>query len=364
MIDQVIAFAKELSFFQSDWIGALIRIGVTTGAIFGVLVYMMVWAERKISAFLQDRIGPNRIGPMGLLQGLADGIKFIFKEDMIPANANPFFFALAPWVAVFPAILAFAAVPYGIREVNGEMVPLVIANIDIGVLFVLSISSLGVFSIILGGWASNSKYPVLGGLRAAAQVISYEIPLGLSIMAIFILAGTTNLTEIAMMQHKTWYIFLCPIGFIIFVTSIFAETNRLPFDMPEGETEIIGFHAEYSSMKFAMFFMGEYAAMVTVSCLTILMFLGGWELLPFFSWKDLSALIGIEIYSHPILWFLPTAWFLAKLAFLIFFFIWVRWTLPRFRYDQLMDLGWKRLIPLSLLNLIITIIVAIGIYKS
>jgi len=364
MIDQAIAFAKELSFFQNDWIGALIRIAVTTGAIFGVLVYMMVWAERKISAFLQDRVGPNRIGPMGLLQGLADGIKFIFKEDMIPANANPFFFALAPWVAVFPAILAFAAVPYGIREVNGELVPMVIANIDIGILFVISISSLGVFSIILGGWASNSKYPVLGGLRAAAQVISYEIPLGLSIMGIFLLAGTTNLTEIVMAQHSAWYILLCPLGFIIFVTSIFAETNRLPFDMPEGETEIIGFHAEYSSMKFAMFFMGEYASMVTVSCLTILLFLGGWEFLPFYSWKDVSDLIGIQIYSHPILWFLPTAWFLAKLAFFIFFFIWVRWTLPRFRYDQLMDLGWKRLIPLSLLNLVITIIVAIGIHKS
>jgi NADH-quinone oxidoreductase subunit H len=355
---------SKLDFFSQDWMGALIRIAVTTGAIFGVLVYMMVWAERKISAFLQDRIGPNRIGPMGLLQGLADGIKFIFKEDMIPANANPFFFALAPFVAVFPAILAFAAVPYGIREINGEMVPMVIANIDIGILFVISISSLGVFSIILGGWASNSKYPVLGGLRAAAQVISYEIPLGLSIMAVLILSGTTNLTQIVLSQHGAWYILLCPLGFIIFVTSVFAETNRLPFDMPEGETEIIGFHAEYSSMKFAMFFMGEYANMVTVSCLTIILFLGGWEFLPFYSWADVSHLIGINIFAHPILWFLPTAWFLAKLAFFIFFFIWVRWTLPRFRYDQLMNLGWKRLIPLSLLNLIITIIVAIGINRS
>lgn len=361
MIQELIS---KLSFFSADWTGALIRIAVTTGAIFGVLVYMMVWAERKISAFLQDRIGPNRIGPMGLLQGLADGVKFIFKEDMIPANANPFFFALAPWIAVFPAILAFAAVPYGIKVIDGQYVPMVIANIDIGILFVISISSLGVFSIILGGWASNSKYPVLGGLRAAAQVISYEIPLGLSIMAIFLLSGTTNLTEIVMHQHKAWYILLCPLGFIIFVTSIFAETNRLPFDMPEGETEIIGFHAEYSSMKFAMFFMGEYASMVTVSCLTILLFLGGWEFLPFFSWTEISNLIGVNIFNHPILWFLPTAWFLAKLAFLIFFFIWVRWTLPRFRYDQLMELGWKRLIPLSLVNLVITLIVAIWVHKS
>jgi NADH-quinone oxidoreductase subunit H len=362
-MSELITQLKDLSFFSQDWVGALIRIAVTTGTIFGVLVYMMVWAERKISAFLQDRIGPNRIGPMGLLQGLADGVKFIFKEDMIPANANPFFFALAPWVAVFPAILAFAAVPYGIKEIDGVMVPMTIANIDLGVLFVISISSLGVFSIILGGWASNSKYPVLGGLRAAAQVISYEIPLGLSIMAVILLSGTTNLTEIVFAQKGAWYILLCPLGFIIFVTSIFAETNRLPFDMPEAETEIIGFHSEYSSMKFAMFFMGEYANMVTVSCLTILLFLGGWEFLPFFGWAKVSDLIGINIHTHAFLWFLPTAWFLAKLSFLIFFFVWVRWTLPRFRYDQLMNLGWKRLIPLSLLNLIITIIVAIGIHK-
>lgn len=360
MIQQLIS---KLDYFSQDWMGALIRIAVTTGAIFGVLVYMMVWAERKISAFLQDRIGPNRIGPMGLLQGLADGIKFIFKEDMIPANANPFFFAMAPWLAVFPAILAFACVPYGVREVNGELIPMAIANINIGVLFVISVSSLGVFSIILGGWASNSKYPVLGGLRAAAQVISYEIPLGLSIMAVLILSGTTDLTQIVFAQHHAWYILLCPLGFIIFVTSVFAETNRLPFDMPEGETEIIGYHAEYSSMKFAMFFMGEYASMVTVSCLTIVLFLGGWEFLPFFGWADVSRLTGINIFSHAFLWFLPTAWFLAKLAFLIFFFIWVRWTLPRFRYDQLMVLGWKRLIPLSLLNLIITILIAIGLNK-
>lgn len=363
-MSDIIAQLKDLSFFSTDWMGALARIAVTTGMIFGVLVYMMVWAERKISAFLQDRIGPNRIGPFGLLQGLADGLKFIFKEDMIPANANPFFFALAPWIAVFPAILSFAAVPYGVKEINGELVPMVIANIDIGILFVISISSLGVFSIILAGWASNSKYPVLGGLRAAAQVISYEIPLGLSIMAVVLLAGTTDLTKIVFAQHHAWYILLCPLGFIIFVTSVFAETNRLPFDLAEAETEIIGFHSEYSSMKFAMFFMGEYANMVTASCLAILLFLGGWEFLPFFSWTDVSHLTGFNISSHPVFWFLPTAWFLAKLSFLIFVFIWVRWTLPRFRYDQLMGLGWKRLIPLSLLNLIITIIVAIGMHRS
>ena len=352
-------FIQGLSYFSNDWIGALIRIALTTGIIFGVLVYLMVWAERKVSAFLQDRIGPNRVGPLGLLQGLADGIKFIFKEDMIPANANGFFFSLAPWIAVFPAILAFAAVPYGVKEINGELIPMAIANINIGVLFVISISSLGVFSIVLAGWASNSKYPVLGGLRAAAQVISYEVPLGLSILAVVLLSGTTQMSEIVFDQHHVWNIFLSPIGFIIFVTSIFAETNRLPFDMPESETEIIGFHAEYSSMKFAMFFMGEYANMVTASCLAIVLFLGGWELLPWFSWADLSDLIGVHIYQHSVLWVLPLVWFLMKLAFFIFLFIWVRWTLPRFRYDQLMGLGWKRLIPLSLINLLITLLIVV-----
>ncbi|MCB0327539.1 MAG: NADH-quinone oxidoreductase subunit NuoH [Bdellovibrionales bacterium] len=352
-------------FFESNWTGALLRIAVTTGFIFGVLVYFLVYAERKVSAFIQDRVGPNRVGPLGLLQGLADGIKFVFKEDLRPSGVSKFLYAFAPYAAVFPAILAFAAVPYGVREVNGVLVPLAIANIDVGVLFTISVSSLGVFSIILAGWASNSKYPILGGLRAAAQVISYEIPLGLSIMSVLLLAGSTDFSQIVATQRESaWFILLCPMGFLLFMISVFAETNRLPFDMPEGETEIIGFHSEYSSLKFAMFFMAEYANMVTVSCVGVLLFLGGWELLPFVSWQDLSGAVGIDILGHPILWFVTVLWFLVKLSFLLFLFIWVRWTLPRFRYDQLMRLGWKRLIPWSLFNLVVTMIVVIWMAKS
>ncbi|MEZ4704246.1 MAG: NADH-quinone oxidoreductase subunit NuoH [Bdellovibrionota bacterium] len=347
-------------FFQSDWLGAALRIAVTTGTIFGVLVYFLVYAERKVSAFIQDRVGPNRVGPLGLLQGLADGVKFIFKEDLQPANVSKFLYAFAPYAAVFPAILAFAAVPYGLREIDGKMVPVAIANINAGVLFTISVSSLGVFSIILAGWASNSKYPILGGLRAAAQVISYEIPLGLSIMSVLLLAGTTDFYGIVQAQNESvWFVFLCPLGFLLFLISVFAETNRLPFDMPEGETEIIGFHSEYSSLKFAMFFMAEYANMVTVSCVGVLLFLGGWEFLPGYSWQDLSLAIGLDLLNHPVLWFVTVVWFLTKLSFLLFLFIWVRWTLPRFRYDQLMRLGWKRLIPLSLFNLILTMVVTV-----
>lgn len=352
-----------VSFFDTSVWSALFRITVTTGTILGVLVYLMVWAERRVSAFMQGRLGPNRVGPLGLLQGLADGIKFIFKEEVIPSGAHKFLFLLAPFAAVFPAILAFAPVPYGMKIIDGQVVPAAIASLDVGVLFVLSITSLGVFAVILAGWASNSKYPVLGGLRAAAQVISYEIPLGLSIMGVLLLAGTTNLTKIVLLQASSaWFILLCPLGFLLFVISIFAETNRLPFDMPEGETEIIGFHAEYSSMKFAMFFMAEYANMVTVSSLVVILFLGGWELLPFFGWSDLGSMLGVSIYTHSVLWLLPTLWFLVKLAGMLFFFIWVRWTLPRFRYDQLMRLGWKRLIPLCLVNLIITMVVVWGLH--
>ncbi|MCB0271493.1 MAG: NADH-quinone oxidoreductase subunit NuoH [Bdellovibrionales bacterium] len=352
----------SLSFFDSNMLSALIRIALTTGTILGVIVYLMVWAERRVSAFIQGRLGPNRVGPLGLLQGLADGVKFIFKEELMPSEANKFLFLLAPFAAVLPAILAFAPVPYGMKIIDGNVVPAAIANLDVGVLFVLSVTSLGVFSIILGGWASNSKYPVLGGLRAAAQVISYEIPMGLAIMAVLLVAGTTNLTEIVQLQSEgAWFVLICPIGFLIFVVSIFAETNRLPFDMPEGETEIIGFHAEYSSMKFAMFFMAEYANMVTASCIAVLLFLGGWEFLPFVSWSKLSAVAGVSIYEQGFWWLLPVAWFMAKVSFVLILFIWVRWTLPRFRYDQLMRLGWKKLIPLSLLNIVITMLIVMWV---
>ncbi len=343
--------------FEQNWLGAILRILISFGAIFGVLVYMMVWAERKISAWIQDRIGPNRVGPFGLLQGLADGIKFIFKEEIKPQNCHRFLYTLAPFLAVFPAVLAFGVVPFGAREIGGEIKPLVVADIDAGILFTLSIASLGVFSILLAGWSSNSKYPVIGGLRAGAQVISYEVPMGLAVLAVLLLAGSARLSDIVTMQNTHgWFLFLCPLGFFVFLSSIFAETNRLPFDLPEGETEIVGYHAEYSSMKFAMFFMAEYANMITVSCLTVLMFFGGWEFLPFCGWNQVSTFLGRSIYADPILWLVPTIWFCLKVFFFLFLFIWVRWTLPRFRYDQLMALSWKKLIPIGVVNLVTTII--------
>lgn len=342
--------------FDNSWIGAALRIIIAFGAVFGGFVYLMVYAERKVSAFIQDRIGPNRVGPFGLLQGLADAVKFAFKEDVMPSRAHRVLYLAAPCAAVFPAVLAFAAVPFGARRIAGVMVPLQVANLEVGILFTLSVASLGVFSIILGGWASNSKYPLLGSVRAAAQMISYEIPLGMSVMSVLVLAGSARLGDIVAMQQSTWFVFLCPIGFLLFVTSIFAETNRLPFDLPEGETEIIGYHLEYSGMKFAMFFMAEYANMVTVSCLAVLLFLGGWEFLPFFGWDHVGGWLGIDIYADPILWLAPTAWFALKVLAILFLFIWVRWTIPRFRYDQLMRLGWKRLIPLSFANLLVVVL--------
>ncbi len=340
--------------FEQTWVSALIRISIVLGLVFGVYVYIMVWAERKLSAFMQDRIGPNRVGPFGIFQGVADGIKFLFKETITPVGVYKPFYLLAPVLAVFPAMLALAAVPMGVHEIEGRLYPLVIADLNIGVLFVIAVASLSVYAIILGGWASNSKYPIMGGLRAAAQLISYEVPLGLTILSVLLLAGSARLTEIVWVQQQhAWFVFLAPLGFWVFLCSMFAETNRLPFDLPEGETEIIGFHAEYTGFRFAMFFMAEYANMVMVSALMVLMFFGGWEFLPFIGWDKVSNWMGVNLYADPILWLVPTLWFLLKLSAFLFLFIWVRWTLPRFRYDQLMRLGWKRLVPLSFVNLLI-----------
>ncbi len=319
-----------------------------------MLVAFMVWAERRVSALMQHRLGPNRVGPLGLLQSFADLGKFLVKEDLTPKHVNGFFYSLAPILSMAPALITVAVIPFSIdlpwapwgRTISGSIV-----NLDIGILFVFAISSIGVYGIAIGGWASNSKYSLLGGVRASAQMVSYEITLGLSVITLFLQAGTLNIEQLVLNQHEgLWYALVHPLSFILFVVSMFAETNRHPFDMPEAESELSsGYHTEYSSMKFAMFFLGEYAAMFVGSALCVTLFLGGWSL-PF----GLDGLVGIDPRNPTWLgWALSLGVFAAKTAFLVFTFIWVRWTLPRFRYDQLMRLGWKYMLPIALLNILI-----------
>lgn len=340
--------------FDSTWIGAALRVLLALTLVFGIAVYLTIWAERRVSAFIQDRLGPNRVGPLGLFQGLADMIKLLFKEELRPAGSH-LLYLLAPMLALFPALLVLGAIPFGARRIEGDLIPLVVANVDVGILYVLAVASLSVFAILVAGWSSRSKYPMLGALRAGAQLVSYEVPLSLSIMTVLLLTGSAKLSDVVLVQQSSaWFFLLAPIACLVFIVSMFAETNRLPFDMPEGESEIIGYHAEYSSMKFAIYFMAEYANMVTASALMVLLFFGGWEFLPFFGWDQLGALWEIDLYAHPILWVLPTAWFGLKIGGFLFLFIWIRWTIPRFRYDQLMRLGWKRLVPISAVSLVLT----------
>ncbi len=328
------------------------------GVVFLIILPMVsyaVYAERRVSALIQDRLGPNRVGPAGLLQPLADAMKFILKEDYTPAHVNKFYYWLAPCLAMVPAITTIAVVPFG-STLWG--VPMVIADIIVGVLFVFAIASLGVYGIVIAGWASNSKYSFLGGVRASSQMISYELSLGLAVIPIFLLVGKLRLTEIVQYQiDHGWMIlpfagdWLNPwkwllaipmwIAFIVFTIAIFAETNRLPFDLPEAETELVGgYHTEYGSMKFALFFLGEYAAMITGSAVIVTLFLGGWHFpgIPDGSHGAIFGLINIFV-------------FFAKVAVLLFIFIWVRFTLPRFRYDQLMRLGWVFFFEIALVNI-------------
>ncbi|HEY7535329.1 MAG TPA: NADH-quinone oxidoreductase subunit NuoH [Thermodesulfobacteriota bacterium] len=318
------------------------------------LVAYLVYAERRIMAFIQDRLGPNRVGPFGLLQPLADGIKLIFKEDIVPERANKTFYILAPAFSIVTALIAFAVIPIGYgfdTTLFGALkepfyVRLQIADINAGLLYVLAITSLGVYGIVLGGWSSNSKYSLLGGIRSAAQMVSYELSLALSVIGVIAIAGSLRFYDIIDAQAKVWFVIPQILGFLVFIISSFAETNRLPFDLPEAEPELVaGYHTEYSSMKFAMFYMAEYTNMITASALAVALFLGGWFPLPFGGW------FGIDIEKY---WFLPPIVFIGKVFLLLFLFIWVRSTLPRFRYDQLMRLGWKVLFPIAVLNLIIT----------
>jgi len=317
-----------------------------TAVILGGLIStagLMSLAERKVSAWMQFRVGPNRVGPFGLLQPLADGVKFLFKEELVPAGANRLLFRFAPAIAAAPAMLAVAVIPFAGEVVLGgkSYGKLSIADVDIGILYLLSIGSMGVYGVILGGWASNSKYSLLGGLRASAQMISYELTLILSILSVIVLAGSLDLRAISEAQATIgqWHVWRAPLAFLLFVIATFAETNRHPFDFAECEPELVGgFHTEYSGMKFALFFLGEYAAMTVMACLTTTLFLGG-PSVPFVP------------EAH---WALGFAAFLAKTSIFLFLFLWVRWTLPRFRFDQLMKLGWKVFLPLALLNLMAT----------
>ena len=343
-----------------------------------MIVAYTVLAERKVLGWIQGRIGPNRVGPWGLLQPFADLFKFIFKEDLTPDKSTKFIYFLAPLVALTCALLPMVVYPFGPRIADplgwlvpyvsgtaigdavawiaeqGKNMPLTLAQIDVGVLFVLGITSVGVYGIALAGWSSNSKYSLMGGLRSSAQMISYELAMGASVLGVVMLAGTLDLNGIIFAQIRSpWYArwFIIPqfIGFVVFLIAAFAETNRVPFDLPEAETELVaGFHTEYSALKFALFFMAEYVNMFTVSVMCTVLFLGGWYV-PGLSHVFEVGSIPYAIVSH--------AAFIGKICAFLFFYIWVRGTLPRFRFDQLMNFGWKFLLPLALANVIVTIVV-------
>ena len=343
----------------------IVLFGAATVA-FGVVMIIVAYtvlAERKVLGYIQGRIGPNRVGPWGLLQPFADLLKFILKEDIVPDKSTRFVYYLAPIVAVTCALIPMVVYPFG-PPVNvnlewlpyglGEgirQIPLTIAQIDVGLLFVLGITSVGVYGIMLAGWSSNSKYSLMGGLRSSAQMISYELAMGSSVIGVVILAGTLNLNGIIYAQAQSpfrWFIIPQFIGFIVFLISAFAETNRVPFDLPEAETELVaGFHTEYSALKFALFFMGEYVNMFTVSVMIATLFLGGWYI------PGLSHIFAVGSVGYAVV---SVIGFLIKISAFLFFYIWVRGTLPRFRFDQLMNFGWKFLLPLGIANVIFTIV--------
>ena len=385
---------------------SLVKIIVLLLLLMTALAYI-TWFERKVVAHIQARWGPYRVGPHGLLQPVADGIKFLFKEDLAPARADKFVFVLAPFLTFSLAISSIALIPFGPMDISifGQRTPLQVANVSIGLLFLFALSSIGVYGVALAGWSSNSKYSLLGGLRSTAQMVSYELTLTLSVVGVLLMAGTLNFREIIEAQGGSawgflhWNLFARPfpqlLGFICFFTAAIAETNRLPFDLPEAEGELgAGFHTEYSSFKFAMFFIGEYSSMVTVSCLATILFFGGW-LSPFpdaptWSWtlyipaagfiiagvaiiaygvrystifgRILMPVVGLAVAALGAMFSRPEAmefvqgpfWFLLKVFIFLFIYVWVRGTLPRFRYDQLMGLGWKILFPLALANVILT----------
>jgi len=318
-----------------------VKLAVMLGFVLTV-VPVMVWVERRGSALIQDRPGPNRLGPFGLIQPLADALKFIFKEDVTPAAADKPLYLLAPILALLPAFTTIVVIPFGpTLEAFGRKIPLVIAPAETGVLMFLSLASLGVYSLVLAGYGSNNKFSLLGAIRASAQMISYELALTLSVLAVVIPVSSFYLPDVVAYQQKhVWNVIPQIVGFVVFLIASFAETNRLPFDLPEAESELVaGFHTEYSAMRFASFFMGEYASMTALSCLGVTLYFGGWSL-PFVHLTGwIGAIVGLLV-------------LVAKVAIAMAIFVWVRWTFPRFRYDQLMRLGWKVLLPLAILNLL------------
>ena len=315
---------------------ALVKVLVVFTAMLLSVAYMTL-LERKVLGHMQVRYGPNRVGPLGLLQPIADGIKLFFKEDIIIPHANRLIYILAPTVTVITALMSYAVIPFGDHvTLLGHKVDLVVADVNVGVLYLFAISSLGVYGLVMGGWASNNKYSLLGSIRSSAQMISYELSLGLSIIGVLMITGSLSTVKIVEAQSPVWFIIYQPLGFIVFLISAVAECSRTPFDLTECENELVaGYQTEYSSMKFGLYYLGEYAHILVVSSLAVTLFIGGWQ--------------------GP--WLPPVVWFLIKVFVFIFFFIWIRATFPRFRYDQLMTFGWKVLFPLSLLNIMITAVV-------
>ncbi len=350
-----------MEFFVEFILIPLIKIVVVFMVLSLVVAYLTL-LERKVIAFMQVRLGPMRVGPYGLLQPIADGLKLLLKEDIVPARADRLIFTMAPIITLIPAFIVFAVIPFGPTiEVFGREVALHITDLNIGILYVLAISSIGILGVILGGWASNSKYPLLGALRSAGQMVSYEVPLGFSIIGVLLLAQTLSLVEIVEAQRDGgyWYFFLQPVGFVLFFICGVAETNRAPFDLPEAETELVaGFHTEYSGFRFSLFFMAEDASMIVISCIAVTLFWGGW-LRPFPSVAALSfldnipAAIGIPA---GIVW---VGWFSLKVLIFLYFYLWFRATWPRYRYDQLMSLGWRYLLPISIANVIATAVLVL-----
>ena len=338
---------------MDDWLIAIIKV-VCIWVWVLLIAVVMTWVERRGAGLIQDRPGPNRAGPFGLFQPLADGIKLFTKEEIIPTKAQKLLYIMGPLLFALPAFSAYAVVPFGDKIVlGGKEIILQVSDVNIGFLFILAIGSMGVYGVILGGWGSTNKYSILGGLRSTAQMVSYEVPLGLALLAIVFVYGTFSLRDISLAQQGTflgflpnWGIFKQPLGFILFIVAAYAEASRVPFDLPEAESEIVsGYHTEYGSMRLGLYLFGEYVNLVTISGIIVALYFGSWH----FPYIDLGAYLG------PISWGIVSfCIFFLKVSFFLWMFVWVRWTLPRFRYDQIMGLGWRGLIPLALFNIFIT----------